>query len=77
MQGERRERFHEICEWAEDEENANRFAELAAEINAILSEESSALKERPPSRFKARPGPLVLYITSSRVRATTYFPPHL
>lgn len=49
MQGEKRERWRELCEQAETEQDPKKLVELAEEINRLLEEKEQRLKRRPQS----------------------------
>ena len=49
MQGENRERWRELCEQAETEQDPKKLVELAEEINRLLEEKEQRLKRRPQS----------------------------
>jgi hypothetical protein len=49
MQGEKRERWRELCEQAEKEQDPRKLVELAEEINRLLEEKETRLKQRPQS----------------------------
>ena len=47
MQGEKRERWRELCEQAEKEQDPKKLVELAEEINRLLEEKETRLKKQP------------------------------
>lgn len=48
MQGEKRERWRELCEQAETEQDPKKLVELAEEINRLLEEKGTATEATPP-----------------------------
>jgi hypothetical protein len=46
MHGDKGERWHELCEQAAKEQDANRLTELVREINRMLSEKEERLQNR-------------------------------
>ena len=50
MQGEKRERWMEMCEQVANEQDPDKVLELAKKINAMLEEKEKRLGVRPKGR---------------------------
>jgi hypothetical protein len=48
MRGRKRERFKELCEISEIQNDPDKLAELASRINEVLKSEIEKLRKRPP-----------------------------
>jgi hypothetical protein len=48
MCAEKKERWHELCELAADEQDVDRLIELVKEINDLLDEKERRLSRRTP-----------------------------
>jgi hypothetical protein len=53
MQGARRERWHELCEQAANEQDSKKLMSLIEEINRLLHEKDSRLKAATTERVKS------------------------
>jgi hypothetical protein len=54
MQGARRERWHELCEQAANEQDSKKLAVLVEEINRLLHEKDSRLKAVATERVESK-----------------------
>lgn len=49
MQGDKKERWQELCALAANEQNPEKLLELVTEINHLLAEKDERLRQPPPN----------------------------